>query len=112
MGICWECGHIINISGWDMVNGMKELHPERYELGNLVIAWVTFAEINVQMSKYISYGPVNRKAIPLLDDPAFDDVRDELPTSAANAPYGIILDEVYLGEILDWAEEMYITATQ
>ena len=112
LGICWECGHIINISGWDMVNGMKELHPERYELGNLVIAWVTFAEINVQMSKYISYGPVNRKAIPLLDDPAFDDVRDELPTSAANAPYGIILDEVYLGEILDWAEEMYITATQ
>ena len=112
LGICWECGHIINISGWDMVNGMKEMHPERYELGNLVIAWVTFAEINVQMSKYISYGPVNRKAIPLLDDPAFDDVRDELPTSAANAPYGIILDEVYLGEILDWAEEMYITATQ
>ena len=112
LAVCWECGHIINYGGWLMVNGMKELHPERYELGNLVIAWVTFAENNVQVSKYISYGPVNRKAIPLLDDPAFDHVRDELPTSAANAPYGIILDEIYLGEILDWAEEMYITATQ
>ena len=112
LAVCWECGHIINYGGWLMVNGMKELHPERYELGNLVIAWVTFAENNVQVSKYISYGPVNRKAIPLLDDPAFDNVRDELPTSAANAPYGIILDEIYLGEILDWAEEMYITATQ
>ncbi len=112
IAVCWECGHIVNLSGWTMVNGLKEMHPERYELANLVTAWVTFAEINVEMSKYISYGPVNRKAIPLLDDPAFDHVRDHLPTSPANAPYGIILDEIYLGEILDWAEEMYITATQ
>ena len=112
IAVCWECGHIVNLSGWTMIKGIKELHPEKYELANLVTAWVTFAEINVEMSKYISYGPVNRKAIPLLDDPAFDHVRDELPTSAANAPYGIILDEIYLGEILDWAEEMYITATQ
>ena len=112
LAVCWECGHIINISGFLMVNGIKELHPEKYELGNLVIAWVTFAENNVQLSKYISYGPINRKAIPLLDDPAFDNVRDELPTSAANAPYGIMLDEIYLGELLDWAEEMYIIATQ
>ena len=33
--VCWECGHIINLSGFALVNGMKELHPERYELANL-----------------------------------------------------------------------------
>ena len=110
--VCWECGHLINISGLDMVNGLKELHPDRYELANLVIAWATFPEINVQVSKYISYGPVNRKAIPLLDAPEFDHVRDHLPTSGANAPYGIMLDEIYLGGILEWAEEQYILATQ
>ena len=112
LAVCWECGHIVNLSGMTMVNGLKELHPERYELGNLFIAWATFPEINGEIAKYISYGPVNRKAISVLDDPSFDHVRDELPTSGPNAPYGIMLDEVYLGELLDWAEEMYITATQ
>ena len=110
--VCWECGHIINLSGFALVNGMKELHPERYELANLFIAWITFPEINAELSKYISYGPVNRKAIPLLDGPEFDEVRDHLPTSGANAPFGIMLDEVYLGENLAWAEEQYILATQ
>ena len=112
LAVCWECGHIVNLSGMTMVNGLKELHPERYELGNLFMAWATFPEINGEISKYISYGPVNRKAISVLEDPSFDHVRDELPTSGPNAPYGIMLDEVYLGELLDWAEEMYITATQ
>ena len=110
--VCWECGHIINLSGHALPNGMKELYPERYELANLYLAWISFPEINSQLSKYISYGPVNRKAIPLLESPEFDDVRDHLPTSGANAPYGIVLDEVYLGENLAWAEEQYILATQ
>ncbi len=110
--VCWECGHLINLSGYALPNGMKELYPERYELANLYMAWISFPEINSQLSKYISYGPVNRKAIPLLDAPEFDEVRDHLPTSGANAPYGIVLDEVYLGENLAWAEEQYILATQ
>ena len=110
--VCWECGHIINVSGFALPKGMKELYPERYELANLYMAWINFPEINAQLSKYISYGPVNRKAIPLLEAPEFDEVRDHLPTSGANAPYGIVLDEVYLGENLAWAEEQYIIATQ
>lgn len=110
--VCWECGHIINVSGHALPRGMKELYPERYELANLYLAWVTFPEINAQLSKYISYGPVNRKSIAILDGPEFDEVRDHLPTSGANAPYGIVLDEVYLGENLTWAEEQYIIATQ
>ncbi len=110
--VCWECGHIINVSGHALPRGMKELYPERYELANLYLAWVTFPEINAQLSKYISYGPVNRKSIAILDGPEFDDVRDHLPTSGANAPYGIVLDEVYLGQNLTWAEEQYIIATQ
>ena len=110
--VCWECGHIINVSGFALPKGMKELYPERYELASLYMAWINFPEINAQLSKYISYGPVNRKAIPLLEAPEFDEVRDHLPTSGANAPYGIVLDEVYLGENLAWAEEQYIIATQ
>ena len=47
-----------------------------------------------------------------MDGPEFDEVRDHLPTSGANAPFGIMLDEVYLGENLAWAEEQYILATQ
>jgi putative spermidine/putrescine transport system substrate-binding protein len=110
--ICWECGHFVATSGWGMVAGTKELHPDKYELANLVAAWTTFAEINVEIAKYITYGPVNLKAIALIDDPAFDDVRDSLPTSPASAPYAVYLDEVWLGEQLDWAEEQYIIATQ
>lgn len=59
----------------------------------LFLAWVAFPEIQVQLSKYISFGPINLKALPLLGGPEFDHVREYLPTSPANIPYAIIHDE-------------------
>ena len=98
--------------GWTIAKGLKEQDPVRYELANLVVAWATFPQNNVRMAQFITYGPINKKSFVYMDAPEYDAVRDELPTSGANIPYSILWDEIWLGDILDWANEQYITATQ
>ncbi|MEE9248095.1 MAG: extracellular solute-binding protein [Dehalococcoidia bacterium] len=58
IAICWECGHVIAMDNWVIPLGS----PNK-ELAQLFIAWASFPEINVQISKHISYGPVSNKAI-------------------------------------------------
>ncbi len=112
LAICWECGYIIGTSGWNIAKHLKELDPEAYELANLVMAWDTFPENNARISLYISYGPANIKAIEYLDAPAYDAVRDELPSAPGNIPYAVVFDELWLAEQTEWASEQYIVATQ
>ena len=112
VAICWECGYIIGTSGWNIAKHLKELDPAAYELANLVMAWDTFPENNARISLYISYGPANIKSMEFLDDPAYDAVRDELPSAASNIPYSVLFDEVWLAENTEWATEQYIVATQ
>ena len=91
---------------------LKEQDPEAYELANLVVAWVSFPENNVKISQYITYGPVNSKSFPFMADPAYDAVRDQLPTSGANIEYSILWDEFWFSDNLDWAQEQFLAATQ
>ena len=110
--ICWECGFMTGISGWTIAKGLKEQDPQKYELVNLAVAWVTFPQNNVRISQFITYGPGNRKSFAFMDDPAYDAVRDDLPTSGANISYAILWDEVWFADNLDWANEQFILATQ
>ena len=91
--ICWECGCFLNTTNRGVIKGLAEQDPEKFYLAQLFLAWVAFPEIQVQLSKNISFGPINLKALPLLDGPEFDHVREYLPTSPANIPYAIIHDE-------------------
>ena len=99
-------------SGWNIAKHLKEQDPEAYELANLVVAWVSFPENNVKISQYITYGPVNSKSFPFMADPAYDAVRDQLPTSGANIEYSILWDEFWFSDNLDWAQEQFLAATQ
>ena len=105
--ICWECGHLINTDGWGIIKGLKEQDPEAFELTQLYMAWTSFPEINSRMAQFITYGPVNTKALAALSDPIYDEVRDELPSSPTNIPYAVINNEVHRAANLDAWRERY-----
>ncbi len=91
--ICWECGHLINTDGWGIIKGLKEQDPEAFELAQLYMAWTSLPEINARISLFITYGPINIKSLATLNEPEYEDVRDELPSSSANIPTAVLNDE-------------------
>ena len=101
IAICWECGHLISTDSWVIPKGLAEQDPDKFYLAQLFLAWNTFPEVMVNHSKYISYGPTNLKALPLLEAPEFDEVRDELPSSSANIRFAILEDEEFTGSKID-----------
>ena len=106
--ICWSCGHMINTDSWGAPRGLAEAAPETFELAQLFMAWTSFPETNAELSKHISYGPMNLAAVPILDGPEFDEVRDHLPTSSSNVGYAIIEDENHDGQIGDVMGERWV----
>ena len=91
--ICWECGHLINTDGWGIIKGLKDQDPEAFELAQLYMAWTSLPEINARISLFITYGPINIKSLATLNEPEYEDVRDELPSSSANIPTAVLNDE-------------------
>ena len=110
--ICWSCGHMINTDSWAAPRGLAEAAPETFELAQLFMAWTSFPEINAELSKHISYGPMNLAAVPILDGPEFDEVRDHLPTSSSNVGYALIEDENHDGQIGDVMGERWVSWQQ
>lgn len=110
--ICWSCGHMINTDSWGAPRGLAESAPDTFELAQLFMAWTSFPEINAELSKHISYGPMNLAAVPILDGPEFDEVRDHLPTSSSNVGYALIEDENHDGQIGDVMGERWVTWQQ
>ena len=110
--ICWSCGHMINTDSWGAPRGIAEYHPETFELAQLFMAWTSFPERNAELSKHISYGPMNLAAVPILDGPEFDKVRDHLPTSSSNVGYALIEDENHDGQIGDVMGERWVSWQQ
>ena len=103
--ICWECGYLLSSDANVIPNGLKEQDPNQFELAQLVLAWISLPEISVEVSKYISYGPVNLDAVPLLNGPGFEAVKGQLPTSPENIPFAILEHEEWTGEHQDeWSE--------
>ena len=78
------------------------------ELAELFISWTAEPHINVEMIKYITYGPLNLQALPLVttDLEGVDQtLLDNLPTSPANLDKAVVVDEIWLGTNLDSLSE-------
>ena len=97
ISICWHCGHLVMTDTWVIPKGLSD-NPDKFYLAQLFVAWASFPERNVELTRHISYGPVNQASIPLLSDESFDHVRDHLPTSPTNLQYAIFQDEQWASE--------------
>ena len=89
---CYECGHINQTGVYSIVNG-----SENKELAELYLAWMGYPENAVQVSNYITYGPLHPEAValaPSVLDPA---IVEALPTSPIALEKVIIMDEFWLG---------------
>ena len=91
--LCWSCGFVLETEGWQIIKGLKAQDPEKFELAQLLLAWVAFPEINAQIAKFINYGPVNLKSLPLLDTPEYAASKGQLPSSPGNLDFALILDQ-------------------
>ena len=89
--------------------GLRDAEPEKFELTQLIMAYLSFPEINNQISRYIQYSPINQASWPLLAGPEFDEARQFLPTSPANAQYGWLVDEVWQTGVTAEQTERYVT---
>ena len=112
INICWECGHVMDADYYFVPNGLKEADPERWELAQLFLAWMSFPDVNARESLYIPYGPVNQKSLPLLEGSEWDHIRDALPTAPDNAQYGVFLDSSWAGASADAAQERWASILQ
>ena len=101
--VCWECGHVMN---FDPLIIPKDA-PNK-EIAQLFIAWTSFPEINVRISKYISYGPTNKEAARLLPKEVDEKTLAELSTSPKNLPHGIAEDQLWLGQNFDRINERHL----
>ncbi len=109
--ICWNCGHLLATEPYWIPKGLKEQDPRAYELANLVLAWINVPENFVNIMEHIAWGPVNPKAIALMDDPRFDALRPYVPTAPANVQYGIWGDQRWDGENTDIIGELWLEYT-
>ena len=105
--ICWECGFTMDSGGFVIPKGLAEQDPDQFYLTQLFMAWITFPEINVRITDFIAYPPATVFAAELLEDPRFDAVRDELPTSSTNIQYSISMDPEWGGEVYDELQERW-----
>ena len=110
--VCWTCGHVLNTEAFVVPKGLKEQDSRQFELAQLFLAWTAFPEINAQLSKYISYGPINLGAIPILEGPEFAEVREHLPSSSDNIQYAILSDEAWSGEVGGKMAELWLAFMQ
>ena len=95
----WEAGHLMTTFAQVIPIGLRDAEPEKFELTQLIMAYLSFPEINVRISGEIQYSPINQESWPLLAGPEFDDDRQFLPTSPVNAQYGWLVDEVWQADV-------------
>ena len=99
---CYECGHLNQTDVFYIPKGS----PNK-TLAELFIAWTGYPEINVEISNYIPYGPLNTHALPLTAGRVHPNIIAALPTSPMALERGVIVDEVWLGtNINSLAERM------
>ena len=98
---CYECGHINQTGVYSIVNG-----SENKELAELYLAWMGFPENAVQVSNYITYGPLHPDAVALAPSVLDAAIVDALPTSPIALEKVIIMDEYWLGTNLNEGQKM------
>ena len=97
---CFECGHVTQTDVFYIPKGS----PNKI-LAELFIAWTGHPEINVEISNYIPYGPLNTDAIPLMQRRINPRLIPALPTSPIALEKAVIVDEKWLGTNLDRLSE-------
>ena len=105
----WEAGHLMTTFAQVIPGGLREAEPEKFELTQLIMAYLSLPEINNQISRYVQYSPINQESWPLLDLSVFDHSRQFLPTSPVNAQYGWLVDEVWQTGVTSEQTERYVT---
>ena len=94
---CYECGHVIQNNLFYIPRGS----PNR-TLAELFISWTAEPHINVEISNYVPYGPLNQQALPLATpDRVNPEVIPYLPTSPTALERAVPVDEKWLGSNLD-----------
>ena len=93
---CYECGHINQTGVYSIVKGS----PNK-ELAELYLAWMGFPENAVQVSNYITYGPLHADAVALAPSVLAPEIVDALPTSPIALEKVVLMDEYWLGTNLD-----------
>ena len=94
---CFECGHLNQTDVFYIPKG----YPNK-TLAELFISWTAEPHINADMVKYITYGPLNLQALPLVTTDLVDQLTiDNLPTSPTALEKAVVVDEVWLGTNLD-----------
>ena len=97
---CYECGHLNQTDVFYIPKGS----PNK-ELAELFISWTAEPHINVLMSHYITYGPLNLQALPLVPEVIAPEIVANLPTSPVALEKAVVVDEVWLGTNLDSLSE-------
>ena len=97
---CYECGHLNQTDVFYIPKGS----PNK-ALAELFISWTAEPHINVQMSHYITYGPLNLQALPLVPEVIDPEIVANLPTSPIALEKAVVVDEVWLGTNLDSLSE-------
>ena len=105
--ICWECGFTLHIDYYQIPKGA----PNK-DVAQLFLAWTALPSVNVQLSKYISYGPINKEAIASLPEVVDSRTRKELPSSSDNLPYAVLVNAVYWAESFDRLNERFLKIFQ
>jgi len=105
--ICWECGFSLHIDYYQIPTGA----PNK-DVAQLFIAWTALPSVNVQLSKYISYGPINKEAIAALPEVVDPRTLKELPSSSDNLPYAVLVNFAYWAESFDRLNERFLKIFQ
>jgi len=94
---CYECGHVTQTDVFYIPKGSPNKN-----LAELFIAWTGHPQVNVEISNYIPYGPLNTDALPLTQSSVDPSLIPALPTSPIALEKAVIVDEKWLGANLDY----------
>jgi putative spermidine/putrescine transport system substrate-binding protein len=98
---CFECGHI-NQTG---VYAIPKGSPNK-DLAELYLAWSGQPINAIEVSKYITYGPLHKDAVVLASEVLPPEIVANLPTSPIALGAMVIMDEKWLGENLGAGENL------
>ena len=101
VGNCFECGHI-NQTG---VYAIPKGSPNK-DIAELYLAWSGEPVNALQVSKYITYGPLHKDAVALAAEVLPAEIIANLPTSPIALGAMVIMDEKWLGENLGAGENL------
>jgi putative spermidine/putrescine transport system substrate-binding protein len=105
--ICWECGFTLHIDYYQIPKGA----PNK-DVAQLFVAWTALPEVNAQLSKYISYGPLNKDAIALLPQVVDSRTLQELPSSPQNLSHAVLINFKYWADAFDQLNERFLKIFQ